>query len=287
MTIRPALFRTIGVLVGTASLTVAAARPNQQFSLTVKLRGHYNPTLTVCALVRAAEPFEIVLTNGETETRLSGQLQRPEKRGFQLELAVAQGKDDRWVFDRLVYKPQLDAAMVQPAVVETSNHASDNPKLEDREITLSHSGCASLSEDVTVQQPSFIEEEDLLDGQFKVVSRTEGIPANMKEAFSKITRLPSFAMANPGQKFQSTDFVIDRTLPWRRLVFAGVQDDKWFVHYERGGRAHSYFVLLLKADSDGDAHFVWGCSVANGAKTLEQLRSMVATCRFSNEGSYW
>lgn len=287
MTIRSALFRTIGALLGTASLTVAKAQPNEQFSLTVKLRGHYNPSLNVCALVRAAEPFEIVLKSGETETHLSGQLQHLEKQGLQLDLAVAQGKADRWVFDRLVYKPQLGAPVVQPAIVETSNHSSDNPRLEDREITLSHSGCASLSEHATVRQPSSIEEQDLVDGQFKMVSRTESIPANVKEAFSKITRQPSFAMANPGQKFQSTDFVTDRTLPWRRLVLAGVQDDKWFVHYERGGRARSYFVLLLKADSDGDVHFVWGCSVASGAKTLEQLRSMVAICQFSNEGSYW
>jgi hypothetical protein len=86
------------------------------------------------------------------------------------------------------------------------------------------------------QQPSSIEKEHLLEGQFKVIPKTEDIQANVRQAFSKITREPSFAMANPGQKFQVTDFVVDRTLPWRRLAFAGVQDDKWFVHYERGGR---------------------------------------------------
>jgi hypothetical protein len=135
-------------------------------------------------------------------------------------------------------------------------------------------------------QSSVAEREHLLDGQLKVVSKTEGIPANVKQAFSKIAREPSFAMANPGQKFQATD-VVFRKLPWRRLVFAGVQNDRWFVHYERGGRAHSYYVVALKVDPHGDAHFVWGCSVADSAKTVEQLRSMVATCRLSNEGSYW
>jgi hypothetical protein len=81
------------------------------------------------------------------------------------------------------------------------------------------------------QQPSSIEREHLLDGQFKMISKTEDIPATVKQAFSKITRQPPFAMANPGQKFQVTDFVVDGTLPWRRLAFAGVQDDKWFVHF--------------------------------------------------------
>src|SRR2546423_1262662 len=99
------------------------------------------------------------------------------------------------------------------------------------------------------QKPSSVEKEHLLDGQFKVMSKTEDILADVKQAFSKITRQPSFAMANPAQKFQVTDFVVDSTLPWRRLVFAGAQNDKWFVHYERGGRAHSYYVVAFKADS--------------------------------------
>jgi hypothetical protein len=137
------------------------------------------------------------------------------------------------------------------------------------------------------QQPSSIEREHRLDGQFKLVSKIEDIPANVKQAFSKISRQPSFAMANPGEKFQATDYVIDRTLPWRRLVFAGVLGDAWFLHYERGGLAHSYYVVAFKADSHGDVRFAWGCGVGNSAKTLEQLRTMVATCRLADAESYW
>ncbi|MBZ5657244.1 MAG: hypothetical protein LAO56_18410, partial [Acidobacteriia bacterium] len=99
-----------------------------------------------------------------------------------------------------------------------------------------------------------------------MVSRTEAIPANVKQAFSKITRQTSLAMANPGQAFQVTDEGLYRKLPWRRLVLAGAQDDKWFLHYERGGLAHSYYVVAFTADSHGDARFVWGCSIADGAK---------------------
>ena len=70
-------------------------------------------------------------------------------------------------------------------------------------------------------------------------------------------------------------------------MLAGAQDDKWFLHYERGGLAHSYYVVAFTADSHGDARFVWGCSIADGAKSLEQLRTMVATCQFANAESYW
>jgi len=137
-------------------------------------------------------------------------------------------------------------------------------------------------------QLSAAEKEHILDGQFKMVSTTEGMPANVKQAFSEITREPSFALANPGQKYQVTDVVVDRNLPFRRLVFAGVKDDKWFVHYERGGRGHSYYVLVFKVDPHGDAHFVWGGSGPNGAKNLEQLRKMVATGQLSDgENYYW
>jgi hypothetical protein len=136
-------------------------------------------------------------------------------------------------------------------------------------------------------QSSVAEKGHLLDGQLKVTSKTEGIPANVKLAFSKIAREPSFAMANPGQKFQVTDVVHNRTLPWRRLVFAGVQDDKWFIHYERGGYAHSYYVAAFKANSHGDALFLWGCGVGKSAKTLEELRTMVATYQLADAKSYW
>ena len=136
-------------------------------------------------------------------------------------------------------------------------------------------------------QPLSAEREHILDGQFKVVSQTEGIPANIKRAFSEIVREPSFALANPGEKFQVTDVVVDRKLPFRRLLFAGVRDDNWFIHYERGGRAHGYYVVVFKVDPHGDARFVWGGSGANGAKDLEQLRRMVVAGQFSDAESYW
>jgi hypothetical protein len=136
-------------------------------------------------------------------------------------------------------------------------------------------------------QLSAAEKEHLLDGQFKAISTTEGIPANVKRVFSELTREPSFALANPGQKYQVTDVVVDRNLPFRRLVFAGVKDDKWFVHYERGGRGHGYYVLLFKVDPQGDAHFVWGGSGPNRAKNLEQLRKMVTAGQFSDGENYW
>jgi hypothetical protein len=139
------------------------------------------------------------------------------------------------------------------------------------------------------KQLSAAEKEHILDSPFTMVARTEAMPANVKQAFANITGEPSFALANPGQKYQVTDVVVDRTpLPFRRLVFAGVEADEWFVHYERGGRGHSYSVLVFKVDRQNRVHFVWGGVGSHGAKNLEQLRKMVAAGQFSDEMlNYW
>ena len=132
------------------------------------------------------------------------------------------------------------------------------------------------------------EKEHILDGRFMEVTRTEAMPASVKGGVAKITGEPSFALANPGQKYQVTDVVIDRSLPRRRLVFAGVRGGEWFVHYERGGIGHSYCVLLFKVDPQNRVQFVWGGVGSHGAKNLDQLRKMVAAGQFSDEiQNYW
>jgi hypothetical protein len=135
---------------------------------------------------------------------------------------------------------------------------------------------------------SAAEKERILDSPFAEVTKTEAMPANVKQAFAKITGEPSFALANPGQKYQVTDVVVERGLPRRRLVFAGVRGDEWFVHYELGGRGHSYCVLLFKVNPQGRMQFVWGGVGSHGARNLDQLREMVTSGQFSDEmQNYW
>src|ERR1035438_143120 len=138
------------------------------------------------------------------------------------------------------------------------------------------------------KQLSATEKEHVLDSPFTEVTRTEAIPANARQAFAKIKGEPSFALANPGQKYQVADVVLDRSLPRRRLVFAGVRGDEWFVHYELGGIGHSYCVLLFRLDPQNNVQFVWGGVGSHGATNLGQLRKMVAGGQFSDEmQNYW
>jgi hypothetical protein len=57
-------------------------------------------------------------------------------------------------------------------------------------------------------------------------------------------------VAEPGQNWNATDVVTDRTLPAKRLIWAAIGGDYYVVHYERGGIAHTYHVLVAKIAKD-------------------------------------
>jgi hypothetical protein len=58
-------------------------------------------------------------------------------------------------------------------------------------------------------------------------------------------------IADPGQKWNATDAIIDPSLPGKRLIWGAVDDDYYVVHYERGGIAHSFHILVAKLTKDG------------------------------------
>ena len=45
------------------------------------------------------------------------------------------------------------------------------------------------------------------------------------------------AMADPGEKWQASDVVIDNRLSFKRLIWAAIDNDYYVVHYEHGGIA--------------------------------------------------
>jgi hypothetical protein len=58
-------------------------------------------------------------------------------------------------------------------------------------------------------------------------------------------------IAEPGRKWNATDAIIDPTLPGKRLIWAAAGNGYYVVHYERGGIAHTYHILVAKLTSDG------------------------------------
>jgi len=136
------------------------------------------------------------------------------------------------------------------------------------------------------KQLSKSQKAHILDGPFRTIATTEAMPATVKQAFTEIAGEHSFALANPGEKYQVTDVVSEAELPFRRLVFAGANGDEWFIHYERGGRGHSYSVIVFKIYAPYRLRFLWGGAGFRAAANLQELQKMVAAGHFADDAAY-
>lgn len=117
------------------------------------------------------------------------------------------------------------------------------------------------------------ETKHLLDGNFTILTKVETFPEAVRKSFLEVGG-ERMTIANPGEPYQETDVVTDDTLPWMRLIFAGVSEKKAFVFYEQGGFVHSYRLEIYTLTSRITAERLWGgyCNWEE-AKTLEQLRT--------------
>jgi hypothetical protein len=115
---------------------------------------------------------------------------------------------------------------------------------------------------------------DLLSGDFKTITEVNELPASVSRA------LGAKPMANPGATFEAGDVIVDASIPRRRLILAGLSTDTCFVHYEQGGYVRSY-VLEVFGFRDDNAHKLWSGYCAKPAKSLDGIRSQVASgeCR--------
>ena len=84
-------------------------------------------------------------------------------------------------------------------------------------------------------------------------------------------------MAEPGQEFQVTDVEMKPNLQRRRLIWAARIPGHYVVHYEMGGRGHSYHVLLVECDENQKiAKVVWsavGITLKDYAQFVRELKS--------------
>ena len=84
-------------------------------------------------------------------------------------------------------------------------------------------------------------------------------------------------LAEPGQKWNATDAITDPTLPGKRLIWAAVDGEYYVVHYERGGIAHTFHVLVATlTKNNAKPKVVWravGGPVKDYAAFLIALRN--------------
>ena len=84
-------------------------------------------------------------------------------------------------------------------------------------------------------------------------------------------------VAEPGEKWNATDAITDPNLPAKRLIWAAIGGAYCVVHYERGGIAHTYHILVAKlVNNDSEPKVVWraiGGPLKDYAGFLDALRS--------------
>jgi hypothetical protein len=81
---------------------------------------------------------------------------------------------------------------------------------------------------------------------------------NLPPAIVALCADDSGRLAEPGQKWEATDLIRDPSLPRKRLIWAAIGGEYYVVHYERGGRGHSFHVLVATlAKGDSKPKVIW------------------------------
>lgn len=82
-------------------------------------------------------------------------------------------------------------------------------------------------------------------------------------------------LAQPSEKWEPTDFISDASIPKKRLIWVAKSENYYVVHYERGGRSHSFHILVATMEN-GEAKAVWravGNPFQNYAEFVEGLHT--------------
>jgi hypothetical protein len=115
---------------------------------------------------------------------------------------------------------------------------------------------------------SAVERQTFLTADYKIVRKVADLPAGIRKLYTAKGG-SRVAMADPGERFEATDVIIDPDLPGRRLIFTGVGQDRGFIHYEEGGIGHSYIVELFRLESPDLAGGLWSGGYRRPTKNLE------------------
>jgi len=170
------------------------------------------------------------------------------------------------------YELALRVKPVPPA--PSANELQQSPQADDR---------PRLS---TISLPSTTRDH-LLDGSFKLVTLAEKIAPDCSSTFdssfahaSRAAATPKeIELANPGQKFKSSDALIEGA-PFRRLEFAGLETGRCFIYYQHGGTMYPRFCLAVMDNANGK--MLWAGEARKQARNLDQLRKMLLRGDFTD-----
>jgi len=134
-----------------------------------------------------------------------------------------------------------------------------------------------LQEPVSMNFPSTAMAESdrasFLDGGFTIIDKMRELPPAILGNYTEVNG-NRLTMADPGREFRAGD-VIDASMPSKRLIFAGIQNQKCFLHYEQGGRGLSFVLAFFKLGAVSGVQPVWVGHCNRPSNDLTDLRSMM------------
>ena len=98
---------------------------------------------------------------------------------------------------------------------------------------------------------------------FQIAAATSAIPASVRTALPLIFG-EKLSMAEPGAPWQSTDVIVQPSLPIRRLQSIALSKGFCIVFYEQGGFVHTHRVAIFRL-ADKQATVAWTGEFAPGA----------------------
>jgi len=114
----------------------------------------------------------------------------------------------------------------------------------------------------------------LLADDFTIIRKVRRIPDPVLSTFFREQGNGRLLIVDPGKAFNSTDYIVDDSIPSRRLLFAGSSAQTVFVHFEQGGFVSSNFIEAFDSTSPRlDPRWRGRCEKA--ASNLEELRSEI------------
>jgi hypothetical protein len=105
--------------------------------------------------------------------------------------------------------------------------------------------CSTVPASAAITRLTADDRAAILSQKFDVTSTTSSIPKCVRDAFASTVGTKTFAMADPGQAFQSSEFTYNGKLPFYRLVFAGRSTQYYVIEALRGGTAPGSVVFLF------------------------------------------
>jgi hypothetical protein len=128
--------------------------------------------------------------------------------------------------------------------------------------------------------PLRLPEKALAAEHYTYVTKVADLPADIREGLARQLEQNPLHMADAGMPFNVSDAGIDPALPGHRLILAAVGPKYTVLHFERGGIAHTRWIIIFEKTAAG-LNALWHGMINQEYGEPKQLEQAIRT------GSLW